>query len=208
MYQIKAKNTDVFVFTYLGYINEEHVVGKLNTISVALEVDKATLDEVVVVVNGTKKRSYASSSVTHLSISQINKNKKQAYHNKLANHIQYNTVTSALQGKLAGVQINNNSASNGHIVIRGTATISNNNIPLVVVDGKIMPYNPIESINPKQVNDITVLKDNNATAIYGSRGSNGVIIISTKNKEAVLTEPLYIVDGMPIKKEYNHIIEN
>ncbi|MFD0988791.1 von Willebrand factor type A domain-containing protein [Mariniflexile jejuense] len=209
LYQIKAKNTDVLVFTYLGYIKEERVVGTLTTISVALEADKATLDEVVIVGYGTEKRRSVTGSVAQVSVSQLNKNKKEAYHNALANQIQYNTVT-ALQGKVAGVQVNSTKTpgSNSHIVIRGTATISNNNTPLVVVDGKIMPYNTVESINPKQVNDITVLKDSNATAIYGSRGSNGVIIISTKNKETVLIEPLYIVDGVPIKKEQNYIIEN
>lgn len=209
LYQIKAKNTDVLVFTYLGYIKEERVVGTLTTISVALEADKATLDEVVIVGYGTEKRRSVTGSVAQVSVSQLNKNKKEAYHNALANQIQYNTVT-ALQGKVAGVQVNSTKTpgSNSYIVIRGAATISNNNTPLVVIDGKIMPYNTIESITPKQVNDITVLKDSNATAIYGSRGSNGVIIISTKSKINTSEEPLYIVDGVPIKKEHNYIIEN
>ncbi|MEN3324179.1 von Willebrand factor type A domain-containing protein [Mariniflexile soesokkakense] len=207
LYQIKARDTDVLVFSFIGYKTEEKQVGKLNTISVALQVDVSRLEEVVVVGYGTQRRTYITGAATQVSASQINRNKKKAYHNKLANQIHYNTVTPALQGKLAGIQVNNSSV-NSHIVIRGTSNISSNNQPLVVVDGKIMPYNVLESVNPKQLNDITILKNSNATAIYGSRGSNGVIIISTKNNTEVLKEPLYIVDGVPIKKEHNNIIES
>ncbi|CAH8282130.1 Ca-activated chloride channel family protein [Mariniflexile fucanivorans] len=207
LYQIKAKDTDILVFSYIGFISEERVVGKLNTISITLKEDSSCLDEVVVVGYGTRKRTYVTGSVSRISSHQKSQNKQKAYQNKLANQIQYHTATSALQGKVAGVQVNN-SASNAHIVIRGTSTLSNNSEPLVVVDGHTVPYHMVESINPNEVKDITILKDSNATAIYGNRGSNGVIIISTKNKAEVLTEPLYIVDGVPIKKEHNYIIEN
>ncbi|MBP0902549.1 von Willebrand factor type A domain-containing protein [Mariniflexile gromovii] len=211
VYEIKAKDTDVLVFSFLGYKSVEKHVGKLNTVSVALEADVSCLNEVVVVGYGTQRRSYVTGYVSQISASQLKRNKKEAYHNKLANQIQYNSVTNALQGKLAGVAVTNttgNTGSNAHIVIRGASTNSSNNQPLVVVDGNIMPYNMLESVNPNQVNDITILKDSNATAIYGSRGSNGVIIISTKNNAEVLNQPLYIVDGVPIKKEHNYIIEN
>ncbi|MFG6685863.1 von Willebrand factor type A domain-containing protein [Mariniflexile sp. HNIBRBA6329] len=211
IYEIKAKDNDVLVFSFLGYKTEEKLVGKLNTISVALQADVSCLNEVVVVGYGTQRRSYVTGSVTQVSVSQIKKNEQKKYHNKLANQIQYNSVPNALQGKLAGVAVTNttgNTGSNAHIVIRGASTITSNNQPLVVVDGHIMPYNVLESVNPNQVNDITILKDSNATAIYGSRGNNGVIIISTKNNAEVLNQPLYIVDGVPVKKEHNYIIEN
>jgi Ca-activated chloride channel family protein len=71
-----------------------------------------------------------------------------------------------------------------------------------------VPYNSIETLNPQHINDITVLKDASATAIYGNKARDGVIIISTKNNTKVIDEPLYIVDGVPIKKEHNHIVEN
>lgn len=208
LYQINAKDTDVLVFTYIGYLTLERVVGKLHTISVSLEISKAALDEVVVVGYGTTKRQYVTGAVSQISTSQINKNKKEAYHNKLANQIQYNQVTTALQGKVAGIQVNGQTGSNSHIAIRGISTVSKSQQPLVVVDGKVTTYDVLESVNPNQIKDITILKDSNATAIYGSRGSNGVVIISTKNNDDVLNQPLYIVDGVPIKKEHNYMIEN
>ncbi|MFI0428987.1 von Willebrand factor type A domain-containing protein [Mariniflexile sp. HMF6888] len=211
LYQIKANSTDVLVFSFIGYKTEEKLVGKLNTISVALQADVSRLEEVVVVGYGTQRSRHVTGSVTHVSASQIKKSKQKAYHNKLANQMQYHSVSNSLQGKIAGVAITNgtgNTGSNTHIVIRGTSAISKNSEPLVVVDGKIMPYNTVESINPKQINDITVLKDSNATAIYGNRANNGVIIISTKNNDDTSKEPLYIVDGVPIKKEHNYIIKN
>ena len=211
LYQIKATSTDVLVFSFIGYKTEEKLVGKLNTISVALQADVSRLEEVVVVGYGTQGRRYVTGSVRHVSASQIKKSKQEAFHNKLANQVQHHSVSNPLQGKIAGVAITNetgNTGSNTHIVIRGTPTISKNNEPLVVVDGKVMPYNVVESINPKQINDITVLKDSNATAVYGSSANNGVIIISTKNYDDTSKEPLYIVDGVPIKKEHNYIIKN
>ncbi|HMR16556.1 MAG TPA: von Willebrand factor type A domain-containing protein, partial [Mariniflexile sp.] len=137
----------------------------------------------------------------------LQRKNQKAYHNQLAAQMQSTPTNQALQGKVAGVAINN-TGSNTHIVIRGAATLSNQQQPLVVVDGKIVPYNSIETLNPQHINDITVLKDASATAIYGNKARDGVIIISTKNNTKVVDEPLYIVDGVPIKKEHNHIVEN
>ena len=207
LYQIMANDTDVLVFSYLGYVPAERVVGTLHTISLALQADKTALDEVVVVGYCTQKRSYATGAVAKISNSQLQRKNQKAYHNQLAAQMQSTPTNQALQGKVAGVAINN-TGSNTHIVIRGAATLSNQQQPLVVVDGKIVPYNSIETLNPQHINDITVLKDASATAIYGNKARDGVIIISTKNNTKVVDEPLYIVDGVPIKKEHNHIVEN
>ncbi|ULC58354.1 von Willebrand factor type A domain-containing protein [Flaviramulus sp. BrNp1-15] len=204
-YQIKAKTTDTLVFAYIGYITKEIIVGKSNVITVTLKEDVSKLDEVVVVAYGTTTRkSYTA------SVSQIKRQKRKAYHNKLAGQIQ-STPVQALSGKAAGVQINNNSGNagtNSRILIRGLSSISQNKKPLVVVDGIVSNYDNLGSINPNNIKNIDVLKDASATSLYGSRASHGVIIISTKNTLQTIENPLYIVDGVPIKKEHNYIIES
>ncbi|WP_111309449.1 VWA domain-containing protein [Confluentibacter sediminis] len=216
LYQIKAKDSDILVFSSLGYETKEKKVEKLNTINVSLEPSKQALDEVVVVGYGTQRRSYLTGSVTSVraeSASQMKSQKQKAYHNQLAGQIQTTIpVTNALQGRVAGVNITNNNANenkNNKILIRGQASINNNQTPLVVVDGIITPYNNLDKINPKNIQNINVLKDASATSIYGSRAASGVILISTKNNSKnINNEILYIVDGAPIKKENNYIIEN
>ncbi|WP_345167877.1 YfbK domain-containing protein [Algibacter aquimarinus] len=209
-YQIKAKEKDTLVFSYVGYITKEILVGTGNVITVALQADYATLDEVVVVAYGTQKKSSVTSSVTHVSASQIKRQKQRNYHNKLANQLQSNSIPKALQGKVAGVSVNQSigkTKPNTKVLIRGVSSL-NMKKPLVIVDGKITTYSKMESLNPKNIKDISVLKDASASAIYGSRAANGVVIISTKNKLVKNSEtPLYIVDGVPIKKEHNYIVE-
>ena len=217
LYQIKAKSTDILVFSYLGFVTKEIEVGKLNTISVALQEDVSCLDEVVVIGYGTTRKSYITGSVSTIrsqsvSRSQLKRQKQKAYHNKLAGQIQSNSVVNALQGKLAGVTVNNNSRvpnKSTQIRIRGISSQSGKGMPLVVIDGKIAPYNKLEQLNTNNIKAIDVLKDATSTAIYGNRGANGVIIINTKNNKVNNNEQsLYIVDGVPIKKENNYIIEN
>jgi Ca-activated chloride channel family protein len=213
-YQIKAKEKDVLIFSYIGYVTQYKTVGASNIINVALDEDFSALDEVVVVGYGTQKRSYTTGSVTMYkpSAAQIKRNKQKAYQNKLASQIQSNTVVNALQGKIAGVSVADNVGKPGassQIRIRGLSTLSSKNEPLVVIDGVISSYKKIETLNPNNIKAIDVLKDASSSAIYGSRGRNGVILISTKNNsKSIDKEPLYIVDGAPIKKENNYIIEN
>ena len=205
LYQIKVKASDVLIFNYVGFKTEERKVGTLNTISVALQEDGSHLDEVVVMGYGTTtKRSYTA------SVSQIKRQKQKAYHNKLANQVQSKSVVNALQGKVAGIQINPvPSAPNTQIFIRGNASVSKGKEAIVIVDGVLVSNKKLEQINPNQIKNISVLKGANATSLYGNKGANGVLIISTKNgKTKEAEQPLYIVDGMPIKKENNHIVEN
>ncbi len=216
LYQIKVKDSDILVFSSLGYETEEIKVEKLSTINVSLEASKEALDEVVVVGYGTQRRSYLTGSLTSVraeSASQMKRQKQKAYHNQLAGQIQTTIpVTNALQGRVAGVNITNNNAyenKSTKILIRGQASINNNQTPLVVVDGIMTPYNNLDKINPKNIQNINVLKEASATSIYGSRAASGVILISTKNNSKnINNDVLYIVDGVPIKKENNYIIEN
>ncbi|WP_242204527.1 VWA domain-containing protein [Aestuariivivens insulae] len=210
LYEIKAENTDVLVFSYVGYVTVERKVGKLNTISVALQADAAQLEEVVVVGYCTQKRREVVGAVTAVSASQLRRQKQKAYHNQLASQIQSTTTSKALQGNVAGLQVSDaNVGTSSRILIRGAASISNKKKPLVVVDGVLSSFDDIEHLNPNEIKDVNVLKDSNAIAIYGSRASNGVILISTNNnKSQVDKEPLYIVDGVPVKKEHNHVVNS
>jgi Ca-activated chloride channel homolog len=214
LYEIKAKNSDILVFSSVGYETKEIKVGTLATINLALEISKEALDEVIVVAYGIQTRSSVTGAVhsvssESLSKSQIEKRKQKAYHNQLAGQIQSTSITQTLAGKAAGVQITNqNDSNNARVVLRGISTFSNND-PLIVVDGIVRSNDDLNGINPNNIQNINVLKDASAAAIYGNRGANGVIIISTKNNSTkIKEEPLYIVDGVPIKKENNYLIEN
>ncbi len=211
-YKIKVRENDVLIFSSLGFVTKEVTIAKQNVISVALEEDSQVLDEVVVVGYGTVKKSHLTASVSRVrgeSISrrQTKRQQQKAYQNQLVNQIKSNVVEESLQGKAVGVNIENKRSST--IIIRGVGSVSNTQKPLVIIDGRVSSYEILEKLNPKNLKAIDVLKDANSTAIYGSRGSNGVLLITTKNvKNNTKKEPLYIVDGVPIKKENNYIIAN
>ena len=156
------------IFSYVGYLPQEVTVGTRSTIDVTLIAGDKTLDEVVVVGYGTVKKKDLTGSVASINTEQI---KDQAV----------SRVDQALLGKIAGVQVKPVSGEPGaapQIRIRGIGSISAGAGPLYVVDG--FPTDNIQTLNPNDVESIDVLKDASATAIYGSRGSNGVIIINTK----------------------------
>ncbi|WP_240491719.1 VWA domain-containing protein [Flavivirga aquatica] len=209
VYEIKAKESDILVFSYLGFITKDVTVGKQTMLSVILEEDSQELDEVVIVGYGVVNKKEVTASVS-LSKSQLKRQKQKAYHNKLSSQIQSNSIVKALQGQVAGVNVANNSGKpNSQILIRGINSVSGNRAPLVVIDGVVSSYKNLEQINPNNIEAIDVLKDSSSSAIYGARASNGIILISTNaHKNKTIKEPLYIVDGVPIKKENNHIIKN
>ncbi len=154
--------------SYLGY--EPKTVAAKNGMRVFLKQDAASLDEVLVVAYGTQKKSAFTGSATQIDSKTIE------------THVATN-VTSALAGTTPGVQIIQSSgdpASNAPTIrIRGVGSLYASNTPLYVVDG--MPYDgPINAINPQDVESMTVLKDASASAIYGARGANGVVLITTK----------------------------
>ncbi|GAB1856378.1 TonB-dependent receptor [Flavobacteriaceae bacterium MHTCC 0001] len=190
-YSIKASQGSTLVFSFIGYITKEVAVGSSDTIDVVLIEDASELDEVVIVGYGTStKKSFTGTAAV---VSAENLQAKS-----LPN------VTQALAGEAAGVTVINTSGQPGNastIRIRGYGSVNGNRNPLYVVDG--VPFtvprvpnsdigdddleadvantiSPLNSINPQDIKSMTILKDAAATAIYGSRGSNGVILIETK----------------------------
>ncbi|WP_242919929.1 SusC/RagA family TonB-linked outer membrane protein [Pontibacter liquoris] len=169
------------VFSYIGYSTKEVAVGNQTSLNVALGQDTKALQEVVVVGYGTQKKSDLTGSVTSVSEEEFQKG---------------NIVTpeQLVAGKVAGVQITSNSGAPGagsQIRIRGGSSLNASNDPLVVIDGVPVDNNaisgssnPLSLINPNDIESFNILKDASATAIYGSRASNGVIIITTKKGKA------------------------
>lgn len=186
----------VLVFSYLGYETTERMVGNKHTIDVMLKSSYSDLDEVVVVGYGTMKKSDLTGSVSKLSSEQF----------KSGNEL---SAQQLMQGVFAGVNISQNSGKPGGsttIRVRGGTSVNASNEPLYVIDGvpidatagnsqaNISTYNndffdqeaanPLSMLNPNDIESIDVLKDASATAIYGSRGANGVIMITTKKGKA------------------------
>jgi TonB-linked SusC/RagA family outer membrane protein len=157
----------VLVFSYVGYATQEVVVGDSNTVNVALTEDLAALDEVVVVGYGARKKSDITGAVSSVKSEELN-----AF--PLLN------AEQALQGRAAGVVVqSNNGGEPGapiNIKIRGNTSINASSAPLIVVDGFVGATMP----QPNDIESMEVLKDASATAIYGSRGSNGVVLVTTK----------------------------
>jgi TonB-linked SusC/RagA family outer membrane protein len=155
------------IFSYLGYILQEVVVDNNTALSVKLLPESRSLNDVIVVGYGTQKKSDLTGSIVSLSEKDF---KNYAVPN----------VSQLLQGKVAGAYVATNSGQPGDaavIRIRGFGTVNDNN-PLYVVDGQL--FDNINNINPTDIQNIEVLKDASATSIYGSRGSNGVILVTTK----------------------------
>lgn len=171
----------VLVFSFIGFTTQEVAVNSRSVIDVQLASDSKTLNEVVVVGYGTQKKSDLTGAVGSIKTEEIQER-------------QLPSITQGLAGRIPGVAVNINSGRPGgqsNVRIRGFSSISTSNNPLYVVDGVIMPVgtqtdgsynlnNAIDNINPADIASIEILKDASATAIYGARGANGVILITTK----------------------------
>ncbi|GHB86716.1 SusC/RagA family TonB-linked outer membrane protein [Persicitalea jodogahamensis] len=162
--------TDVLEFSFVGYATKTITVGNQTTINVELEEDANALDEVVVVGYGTQKKSDITGAVTSVSAKTLEERPQV-------------NIGQALQGTMPGVNISVNSntasgASNG-INIRGRRSISGGSDPLIVLDGVIYSGS-LSDVNINDIQNLEVLKDASASAIYGARGANGVILITTK----------------------------
>ena len=185
-YSISASQGDTLVFSFVGYSSQSVVVGSSSTVNVSLEPDNA-LEEVVVTALGVQRNTKALGySVTNVEGDEISANPST-------------NAINALQGKVAGVNITGSAMGakgSSRVVIRGSSSLTGNNQPLYVVDGITINNDNlgaagmwggtdfgdgISSINPDDVASVTVLKGGAAAALYGSRASNGVIIITTKN---------------------------
>lgn len=157
----------VLVFSFIGYFTQEITVGNQTVVNISLAPDIETLSEVVVVGYGTQTRASVTGAISSVSADEI---AQQPVIN----------VGQALQGRVSGVTVTNNGAPGSAPIvrIRGVGTI-NNASPLFVIDG--FPTSDLNSFNPKDIASVEVLKDASAAAIYGSRASNGVILITTKS---------------------------
>ncbi|MBD2704623.1 TonB-dependent receptor [Spirosoma sp. BT702] len=162
------------VFSFVGYLNQELALGNRSSIDLQLTPDQKSLDEVVVVGYGTVKKSDLTGSLAQVKAKDLN-----AYPTT--------NVLQALSGRAAGVQVLQNTGAPGAPVsvrIRGTNSVQGSNEPLYVVDGFPLSGSNPTVLNNADIENIEILKDASATAIYGSRGANGVVIITTKRGKA------------------------
>ncbi|WP_439127572.1 carboxypeptidase-like regulatory domain-containing protein, partial [Polaribacter sp.] len=163
-YKLKIKKGDVLVYSYLGYKTKEVVVNSQTNIDLALQEDANALDEVVVMGYGTTEKKSLTGSVSFLKAE--------------------NEKSSLLNGFTSGVEVMSDNMNwnpqNTSIKFRGNSTISKNENPLIVIDGVVMTQADLKSLNPNNLAEITVLKNSEATALYGSRGANGVVVITSK----------------------------
>ena len=174
-------NKAVLVFSYVGYTPQEVNVGGQTQINIQLKSDSKTLSEVVVVGYGTAKKTDITGAVKSVRSEDFNKGI-------------INSPEQLLQGKVAGVNVTSASGEPGsaqNISIRGPGGVRTGSTPLFVVDGLALDnsgtggaMNPLTFLNPQDIETIDVLKDASATAIYGARGANGVILITTKKGKA------------------------
>ena len=168
-YSIAAPSSGVLVFSFIGYTNMEETVGSRTKIDITLNPDVANLEEVVVVGYGTQKKSQLTGAISSVG-------------NKEIQELPITDARQALQGRAAGVDVVQPGSKPGsapQVRIRGRRSFNASNEPLYVIDG-IPTVGGLEDINPQDITSMEVLKDASATAIYGSRGSNGVVLITTK----------------------------
>ncbi len=163
----------VLVFSFIGFTTQEVTVGNQTAIDVMLISDITSLEEVVVVGYGTEQKKDLTSAITTVT-------------NKELLPGAFNSPLQMIDGKVAGVTISNPAAGdpnrNADIQVRGAASIDSGNGPLIIIDG--MPGGDLRNLAQQDIESITVLKDGSAAAIYGSRGANGVILITTKKGKA------------------------
>lgn len=166
-FTINANSDATLLISYIGFITKKVIVGNQNTIKVQLEVDNNVLDEIVVVGYGSQSRADVTGAISTISADDITS-------------IPVATADQALQGRAAGITVlNSGSPGSAPVVkIRGIGTPNNSN-PLYVIDGVIS--NGLGDLNANDIASISVLKDASTTAIYGSQGANGVVMVTTKN---------------------------
>nr|GFC69111.1 hypothetical protein [Tanacetum cinerariifolium] len=169
-YSVAAAPGSTLVFSFVGFLTQEVPVGREATIgTVTLSSDTKSLDEVKVIGYGTQRAEAVTGSVVSISGAALRE-------------VPTANISQALQGRLPGVELTQSSSRPGatmQIRIRGARSLSASNDPLVVLDGIPFPGS-IGDINPNDIQSLDILKDASATAIYGSRGANGVILVTTK----------------------------
>ncbi|RAW00042.1 SusC/RagA family TonB-linked outer membrane protein [Pseudochryseolinea flava] len=168
-YTIKVSDPNaILVFSFIGYAQQEVALANRTTVDVSLEADIAELSEVVIIGYGEVKKSNVIGSVSSVKAEDLTR-------------IPAGNVMESLQGSVPGMDITRTSGAAGanvNIAIRGNRSLTASGSPLFIVDG--IQYNSIQDINPNDIQSMEVLKDAASTAIYGSRGANGVILVTTK----------------------------
>jgi len=232
-FTIKAKKGDQLEFAFVGYKPELLTIGKKDKIAITMGADNQALSEVVVTgYGGGVKRSYlpgAVSTVKDTKLGYYNTNAApNGYLSNPQNPIAVNenesthSLNKALQGTAPGLSVAAGSeqpGSNFNIQIRGRNTLRNTGYPLYIIDGRPVDISDSTVLDPNNINTITVLKDAEATSIYGSRGSDGVIIITLKKKlskreirkleEKAKEQPVQQHLPIPVsQEEYDSFIEN
>ncbi len=191
-FSIEVNTSNVLTISFIGYKTQELPVGNQSSFNIDLEEDVATLNEVIVVGYGEMKRSDLTTAQTSVSSKEIERTLNT-------------TIEQAIQGRSAGVYITQNSGQPGggiSVNIRGVNSINGSNEPLYVIDGVQIPgesvnfgsassSNPLAGINPTDIESIEVLQGPSATAVYGSRATNGVLLITTKRGKAGATRISY-----------------
>ena len=181
-FNIEASKQATLVVSYVGYITEKVRVNGRENIAITLKEDNTTLNDIVVIGYGTQRREAVTGSVANIGGEKLNQ-------------VAATNAAQALQGRVAGVLMTQTSSKPGaemQIRIRGQRSLSASNDPLIVLDG--IPFmGQLSDINPSDIKSMDILKDASATAIYGSRGANGVIIITTVKGS----------QGTPAKVTYN-----
>lgn len=167
-FSLSVKKGSTLVISYIGYITQEIAARENTTLNITLKEDSKTLEEVVVIGYGTARKSDVTGSIASVKGTELRS-------------VQTGNISSALQGRVAGVEMSQTSSQPGasmQIRIRGTRSLNADNDPLIVLDG--IPFaGSISDINPNDIKTMDILKDAASTAIYGSRGANGVLMITT-----------------------------
>ena len=169
-YELQVKKGDVVQFSYLGFVTQTLIIDSQTTANIALAEDASMLDEVVVIGYGTQKKSHLTGAISKVK-------------NETLDQIAVSRVDDALVGQVSGVTVAQTEGEAGSaptIRIRGTGSISGDQSPAIVVDGLIVDSDFLGNLDMNEVESFEVLKDAASAAIYGSRGANGVIIITTK----------------------------
>lgn len=170
-YEIRASAGQSLIFSFIGYKTQEIAVGSQTELNVTLEEDATTLNEVVAIGYGSQSRELTTTAISKLD-------------NRVLDNVPFANAASALQGTISGVRVQSTSGQPGaapRVIVRGGTSINNPNgaSPLYIVDGVIRDN--INDLNPSDIESMQVLKDAASTAIYGARGSNGVVIVTTKS---------------------------
>ncbi len=207
-YEINAEPNSILIFSYTGMKSQEVAVGGRSTVNVTMKTDASVMDEVLVVGYGSRKKSHNTGAISQVQGADIAS-------------IQANRVDDALAGKLPGVLIQNQDGAPGadpKIQIRAASSISGASNPLIVVDGYPISGS-LATINPNDIESLEVLKDAASAAIYGSRGANGVILVTTKKGKSgkpsvsynayVSTSRRYVKDNInPTAGEWAKTVES